>query len=149
MTNPCPISAAASALFEARAQAGLAKYGVTLADAGHDAPALLKHLAEELADALVYVTALRAAMEWRKPYGDDPAPTDGTEFLGLLSNGWRVVMWPTSSVQRGDYYSSWGTGGTYRVPYEPSYPQREWGDDYTLRLIGWQPLPAPPRDPAP
>jgi len=71
MINPCPISAAASALFEARAQAGLKKYGVTLADAGHDAPALLKHLAEELADALVYVTALRAAME-DKPVTTSP-----------------------------------------------------------------------------
>lgn len=147
--NPCPISAAASALFEARAQAGLAKYGVTLADAGHDAPALLKHLAEELADALVYVTALRAAMEWRKPYGDDPAPTDGTEFLGLLSNGWRVVIHAPGSVSAGRArYAWWDTDGAFSVPYEPSHPNGVW-NEYTLRLVGWQYLPAPPTDETP
>lgn len=63
MSNPCPLNARASALFETRARLGLAKYGTTLADAQLDVPRLLQHLAEELADALVYVEGVRAALE--------------------------------------------------------------------------------------
>lgn len=61
--NPCPISAAAASLFTERARVGVTKYGTTLADAGLDRPRLLRLLAEELADALAYVTALQAATE--------------------------------------------------------------------------------------
>lgn len=64
--NPCQISAAAASLFTERARVGVTKYGTTLADAGLDRPRLLRLLAEELADALAYVTALQAAPE-RQP----------------------------------------------------------------------------------
>lgn len=71
MTNPCPHSAAAAALFTARAKLGVQKYGVTLADAGLTPAQLLQHLSEELADALVYVEGLKAASA-RVPSADSP-----------------------------------------------------------------------------
>jgi len=88
------------------------------------------------------------ARVWRKPYdGDDPAPTDGTPFLGLLSNRWQVVMIAPKSVSLGIAgYAWWNTGGIYTVPYDPSHPERMAWNKYTLRLVGWQPLPPPPSD---
>lgn len=71
MTNPCPHSAAAEALFTERAKLGLDKYGTTLADAHLTPLQLLQHLSEELADALVYVEGLKAAMA-RVPSADSP-----------------------------------------------------------------------------
>ncbi len=78
--NPCPISAAAASLFTERARVGVTKYGTTLAGAGLDRPRLLRLLAEELADALAYVTALQSVPE-------RPAVTREMVASAFLSHG--------------------------------------------------------------
>jgi hypothetical protein len=88
------------------------------------------------------------ARVWRQPYGDDPAPTDGTEFLGLLTGGGRMVMYaPALMTADRNRVTFWSGSYASVAPYEPSlHPNYQWERD-ELRLIGWQPLPAAPDNP--
>lgn len=128
MTNPCPHSAAAEALFTARARLGLAKYGTTLADAGLSLDRLLLHMQEELADALVYTVAAREVGAWQPI---ETAPSDTNVLLG---------WWRTFPKREWKTEAGWAVHSN-RMPPESGF-SNGWRHGEATH---WRPLPAPPR----
>ncbi len=81
----------------------------------------------------------RVARVWLPP---DTAPIDGREFLALLSNDWRTILFAHSGIRsKGCRYQWWGKSGGLGPPYEPSHPaDTDWSR--TARLVGWMELPS-------
>jgi hypothetical protein len=77
---------------------------------------------------------------WRSP---ETAPIDGQDFLGCLSNGWRIRMCAGTAIMRRSRYAWWDGERGIDVPYEPSHPQNPeyWAENNRATLVGWLPLP--------
>ncbi|WP_066546810.1 hypothetical protein [Sphingomonas sp. CCH15-F11] len=73
------------------------------------------------------------------------APRDGTQFLGLLSNGWYALL---SGEPNCDWpYQWWRSDGRHQPPILETHPtDTDWSATYSLLLTRWMPLPAPPTD---
>jgi hypothetical protein len=71
------------------------------------------------------------------------APTNGREFLALLTNGWRVILSATPAMTRERY--QWWRHESLSIPYEPSHPPLSETEAHrTLRIACWMELPAIP-----
>ena len=68
------------------------------------------------------------------------APTDNTEFLAYLTNGWIVIM--NGAFDGTARYEWWHVSGNLSIPYEPSHPKGSLVD--SMRATHWHPLPTPP-----
>lgn len=78
----------------------------------------------------------------------ETAPIDGSDFLALLSNGWRIIMHGDPRWSGTAAFEWWRTGSLVHVPYEPSHPTgTRWEDTRTVRALKWRPLPPPPSAP--
>jgi hypothetical protein len=70
-------------------------------------------------------------------------PTNGREFLALLTNGWRVILSATPAMTRQRY--QWWRHESLSIPYEPSHPPLSETEAHrTLRIACWMDLPAIP-----
>ena len=90
-----------------------------------------------------YLIIARAALRAVNPYewrGMDSAPYDNSQFLMLLSNGWRVVASGDPTQTR---FAWWVISGYTHVPVE--FTHKEISSD-CLRAVGWMPLPPSPQE---
>lgn len=68
------------------------------------------------------------------------APRDGSQFLALVSNGWKLIASSPHRMKRGAYYTWWAGGDLRNFPIVDTFPE---GYDFseTELLVKWMPLP--------